>query len=368
MNTWGIVNSFGVFQTYYTALLNRSAADISWIGSIQIFLCFFVGGLSGRFADSGLLRYVLISGTVMVILGIFTASVSTQYWHLILSQGICCGLGSGCLVTPAVSVVSTYFERKRSLAIGIATCGSVTGGLIFSAMARQLIPCAGIGWALRGIGFVQVITLLFVTAFMKTRLPPCKADRLVEWNTFKELEYTFFTVGMFFNFWAVFFGFYYLASYSSSIVIPRFTYTNSLDILLILNSIGVVGRMISTYFADIVGPLNMMIPTSLIAGIAVYSWIAVLTQAQLYARTVVYGIIAGSMLSLFPAGISSLTKDLSKRGTRTGMNFTIVSFATLTEDSIAGALISANGGSYIGAQAFMGSCFLVGGGLFSRRD
>jgi MFS family permease len=198
MNTWGFINSFGVFQTYYTTFLDRPPSDISWIGSIQVFLSFFVGAFIGRFTDGGFLRHVLSCGTVLVTIGIFTASASTQYWQLILSQGICCGLGSGCLVTPAVSVVSTYFEKKRSLAIGFATCGSVTGGLVFSAMARQLIPSAGIGWALRGIGFVQVATLLFVTTFMRPRLPPRKADRLVEWVAFREPEYACFTAGMFF--------------------------------------------------------------------------------------------------------------------------------------------------------------------------
>lgn len=196
-NTWGVINSFGVFQTYYATFLDRPPSDISWIGSLQVFFSFFIGAFIGRFTDGGLLRHVLITGTTLVTIGIFTASVSTRYWHLILSQGICCGLGSGCLVTPAVSVVSTYFEKKRSLAIGLGTCGSVTGGLVFSAMARQLIPSAGIGWALRAIGFVQVATLLFVVVLMKPRLPPRKADRLVQWVAFKEPEYALFSAGMF---------------------------------------------------------------------------------------------------------------------------------------------------------------------------
>ncbi|CAG8938246.1 unnamed protein product [Penicillium salamii] len=362
MNTWGVINSFGVFQTYYTTFLDRPPSDISWIGSIQVFLSFFVGAFIGRFTDGGLLRGVLICGTILVTVGIFTASASTHYWHFILSQGICCGLGSGCLVTPAVSVVSTYFEKKRSLAIGVATCGSVTGALVFSGMARQIIPSAGIGWALRAIGFVQVATLLFVVAFMKPRLPPRRGDRLVEWVAFKEPEYALFTAGMFFNFWAVFFGFYYLASYSRDIIIPHFTYTNSLNVLLILSGVGVVGRMIPNHLADTVGPLNLLIPACLIAGIALFSWMAVHTPGQLYAWTVVYGIIAGAILSLFPAGLSSLTMDLSKRGARIGMNFTVVSFATLTGNPIAGAIISADG-KYIGAQGFMGASFLLGGVL-----
>lgn len=198
MNTWGFINSFGIFQTYYTTFLDRDPSDISWIGSIQVFLSFFVGAFVGRYIDSGHLRLVLSCGTILVLIGIFTASLSTQYWQLILSQGICCGLGNGFLVTPAVSVTSTYFAKRRSLAIGISTCGSVTGALVFNSMARQLLPTAGFGWTMRAIGFVQAATLLFVVVAMKTRLPPTKSGRLVEWVAFKQLDYTFFTIGMFF--------------------------------------------------------------------------------------------------------------------------------------------------------------------------
>lgn len=198
MNTWGVINSFGVFQTYYTDFLDRPSGQISWIGSIQVFLSFFIGGFIGRLTDGGYLRHVLLSGTIMVTIGIFTASVSTQYWQFILAQGLCCGLGSGCLVTPAVSVVSTYFEKRRSLALGVTTCGSVTGGLVFSAMARQLIPSAGIDWALRAIGFVQVSTLAFVVILMKPRIKARQEGRLVEWAAFKEPQFLLFTIGMFF--------------------------------------------------------------------------------------------------------------------------------------------------------------------------
>ena len=127
MNTWGFINSFGIFQTYYTTFLKRDPSDISWIGSIQVFLSFFISAFVGGYIDSGHLRLLLSCGTVLVLIGIFTASLSTQYWQLLLSQGICCGLGNGFLVTPAVSGTSTYFDKRRSLAIGISTCGSVTG-------------------------------------------------------------------------------------------------------------------------------------------------------------------------------------------------------------------------------------------------
>ncbi|KAI0836179.1 MFS general substrate transporter [Hypoxylon sp. FL0890] len=363
MNTWGFINSFGVFQTYYVSELGRPPSDVSWIGSIQVFLTFFIGTFTGRLTDAGFFRPVVICGTIFMTLGIFTTSVATQYWQLILSQGLCMGVGSGCIFCPAISTVSTYFNKKRSLAIGVTACGSVTGGLVFPAMARQLLPSVGFGWAVRAIGFVQLGTLIFTIVFMKSRLPPRRSGSLVEWGAFKELEYTFYAVGMFFNFWGVYFAFYYLAAFSRSAVTPTLNYVDSLNLLLLLNGIGLLGRLLPNYLADRLGPLNLMIPTCLICGISLLSWMAVRTPAQLYGWSVVYGIVAGALQSLFPAGLSSLTTDLRKQGTRMGMVFTIVSFAVLTGNPIAGAIISSMGGRYEGAQGFTGVCLLVGMGF-----
>src|SRR6266516_1651855 len=45
-STWGYISSFGVFQTYYVTALHRAPSDISWIGSLQTFLLFFIGAFS----------------------------------------------------------------------------------------------------------------------------------------------------------------------------------------------------------------------------------------------------------------------------------------------------------------------------------
>lgn len=44
-NSWGIINTFGVYQTYYESgiLSSSTPSDISWIGSVQAFLLMFVG-------------------------------------------------------------------------------------------------------------------------------------------------------------------------------------------------------------------------------------------------------------------------------------------------------------------------------------
>ncbi|KAI0409353.1 MFS general substrate transporter [Xylaria palmicola] len=369
MNTWGFINSFGVFQTYYMELLELPPSDISWIGSITVFLTFFIGTFTGRLVDAGFLRPVLVVGTAFLALGIFTTSAATQYWQLILAQGLTIGLGSGCLFCAAITTVATYFSKKRSFAIGLAASGSVTGGLVYPAMARQLLPTAGFPWTIRAMGFVMLATMSVVVAFMRSRVPPRRTGSLVEPSAFRELEYTFYAVGMFFNFWGVYFAFYYLGAFSrSAFVHPELSYVDSLNLVLILNGIGIVGRLVPNHLADRYGPLTMLCPAALLCGVILFAWMAVDTPPKLYAWASFYGIVAGAIQSLFPAGLSSLTTDPQKQGTRIGMVFTIVSFATLTGNPIAGAIIAANGGRYTGAQAFTGLSLLLGASfIFSAR-
>ena len=78
-NTWGYIVSFGVFQPYYVTTLNRPPSDISWIGSVQIFLLFFIGTVSGRSSDAGLFRPTFVLGSIFLLLGVFMTSLSTTY-------------------------------------------------------------------------------------------------------------------------------------------------------------------------------------------------------------------------------------------------------------------------------------------------
>ncbi|KAL5627392.1 hypothetical protein BROUX41_003545 [Berkeleyomyces rouxiae] len=360
MNTWGVIVSFGIFQTYYTASLGKSRFVISWIGSLQIFLLFFIGTFAGRAADAGYTRILMVLGLVLQMIAIFTASVSTQYWQIFLSQGICFGLGNGCLFCPTVTTVSTYFSSHRVLAIGIAACGTATGGLIFPGIARAMLPEHGMAWTLRTMGFVQFVSLIFAFCLVKPRIPPRRSGQIIEWAAFKELEYTYYAVGNFFCFLGLYFAFYYLSSFSRSNITPPLSYESSLDLLMVMNGVGILGRIIPNYTTESVGLLNLYIPFAFISGLLMVLWMAVSTTTSLYVWSIFYGIFAAGVQSLFPAGLSTLTTDLSKQGTRIGMTFTIVSFAVLAGPPIEGLLIQAMDGKYHGAQAFAGGCTIIG--------
>ena len=310
-------------------------------------------------ADAGRFRTIVIIGSVFEIAGIFMTSLSTTYLQLFLAQGICTGIGGGLVFCPTLSMVSTYFSKKRSLAIAIAASGSASGGLVFPGLVEALLPRVGFGWTVRVLGFVMLAVQAVALAFARTRLPPRTSGPLVEWAAFKETPYALFAIGMFLNFWGLYFAFYYIGSFGKNVI--HLSEPDSINILLLANGVGTFGRIIPAYLADrYFGPLNSVIPFTMITGIILYCWTAVSSRGSLYAFALVYGLFAAGIQSLFPATLSSLTSDIKKTGVRMGMVFTVISFATLTGPPLAGALIQHDGGRYLYAQIFAGTVLECG--------
>lgn len=114
LTTWGWVNSYGAFQSYYTVSLGLPPSTVSWIGSVQNFLTFFIGAFSGRLLDAGYFIPCFLIGSIVQVLGIFFMSLSTKYWQLMLSQGIMTGIGGASVIhlcnfhAHALSQVASY--------------------------------------------------------------------------------------------------------------------------------------------------------------------------------------------------------------------------------------------------------------------
>ena len=66
----------------------------------------------------------MLSGLILEVFGMFMTSLGSKYWHILLSQGICVGLGSGLLALTALAILPLYFSKRRLLAGGIAATGS----------------------------------------------------------------------------------------------------------------------------------------------------------------------------------------------------------------------------------------------------
>ena len=210
--TWGTTYSFGVCQLHYTTTLGLPSSQISWIGSIQVFLVFACCTLSGRLTDAGFARETAAVGCTLATLGAFLASLSKEYWQIMLTQGVCMGLGMGLVFMPAVAVTGTYFQKRRAFALAIAACGSGFGGLVFPSTLQYLSPKIGFPRAMRCAGFVMMTFSVLAVLLLKPRVVPRRAGPWMELSAFKELPYCLFTLGSFLNFYGVYFAMFYVST------------------------------------------------------------------------------------------------------------------------------------------------------------
>jgi MFS family permease len=162
------------------------------------------------------------------------------------------------------------------------------------------------------------------------------------------------------TFWGTFFPFYYLASFALSQLDKPLEYSDALNLLLVVNGVGIIGRSLPNAIAHHFGSITCLVPVTLVSAVCLFSWPGVSTLGGLYAWASIYGIVAGASMSLFPPALSDLTTDVSKTGVRMGMIFTTNSIATLTGPPIAGIIIRQAGGHYLGAQIFAGASLFLG--------
>ncbi|KAF2815371.1 MFS general substrate transporter [Mytilinidion resinicola] len=360
-NSFGFINAFGIFQQYYSTTLNLPPSTISWIGSSQVFLVYFIGTFSGRTLDLGHYRLTLFAGLSLQIIGIFTSSVSTQYWQLLLSQGICKGLGDGLIFCPAVANAATHFagNRWRVMAISSVACGGATGGMVFPAIALTLLHRIGFPWTVRIMGFVMLFNAVVIVSLAASKPGKRKRGPLVEWKAFAEPPYLLYNISMFLGFIGVWLAYFYVRPFSRNVL--HVSERTSFNLILLVNGVGVPGRLVPALIADrLLGPINTFIPVMLFAGVFLFIWISISSVAGVTTFTIFYGFFGAGVQSLLQAALASLNPDPKRAGIRIGMGFSVVGIASLIGSPIGGALIEKAGGAYLYAQVFAGSMMIAG--------
>ncbi|PCD28470.1 hypothetical protein FGRA07_03609 [Fusarium graminearum] len=303
-NSWGYFISFGIFQPHYESEFSLPPSTVSWIGSLQVCLIFFIGTFSGRAFDAGYYRTALVAGLFLQILGIFMTSIATAYWQVLLAQGICQGLGNGILFAPTIANMSTYFTRKKTIAISAAACGAATGGMVFPLIAQQLLPKIGFRWTVRVMGLVVIVVSSIVLLLARTRLKARKAGPLVEWAAFKEPSYVLFAVAMFFTLWPTWISYNYARQYATDKL--GGSASDSFLMLIAINAVGIPGRMISAFLADrLFGAINVFIPTIFSAALCLYMWSQVTTLTGGFVWVSTFGYFGAAIQSLFPSCYAS---------------------------------------------------------------
>ncbi|KAL3442351.1 major facilitator superfamily domain-containing protein [Aspergillus insuetus] len=359
-NIWGLAFAFGSFQSYYVLdfLPTVSTSAISWVGTIQSWLLIIGGLIAGPLFDMGYYRSMILVGSFLSVFGIMMLSLATEYYQILLSQGICTGLGFGLLYIPSITLVSRSFVRKRALALGVSTAGAPLGGVIYTLMFEQLLPKVGFPWTVRIIGFTM-LALFIASAIMllwkaentgQFQLPstqlqsPSHSQSQSQWRTrrlfdiraFKDLPFWNFTVANFFLYLGYMTPFYYMPIYAET----KLGTSRSLGlyILIISQASSIVGRVVTTAVAHYFGAMIPWIFCGVASGVLCIAWISAESLARFILFSAFYGAISGALVPLPPSVFPHICPDPTALGTWLGMAQSITSFATLIGAPIAGAL------------------------------
>lgn len=212
--SFGWVNCIGLFQAYYETnqLANLSPSTIAWIPSLETFMMFFGGSVFGLLFDNYGPRYLLLIGTLAHVFGLMMTSISTQYFHFILAQGIVSALGASAIFYAAMSSVGTWFFKNRAASYGIMASGSSLGGVVLPIMVMKLEGRLGFAWTMRSTAFMFLGLLIIANLTVKSRLTP--KPRKVELKEFilplKEPPFALLTIGSFMFFSGLFLPFNYI--------------------------------------------------------------------------------------------------------------------------------------------------------------
>ncbi|KAH7353922.1 major facilitator superfamily transporter [Plectosphaerella cucumerina] len=340
VDTWGLVNTFGVFQDFYERelLVGVSASDISWVGSLQGALLMMGGIISGPLFDAGYFKHELLVGIFLIVLGQFMTSLATQYWHVVIAQGICIGLGCGLTFLPSTAILSQYFQRRRAFVMGIASTGSPLAGMLFPIAFARLEPLVGFGWACRFIAFVLLVLSIVPAIFMHARIPPSGQKRsLVDMSAFKDGPFCLMVAGSFCGFLTLYVAFFYIQvfavrhSIGPEYFAPYF--------VTLLNAGSVPGRIVPNYLADKLGALNVMIAVLVASAVVMWGWLGIINFGGLVVFSLLYGLFSGGVVSMTPTVVVKLTTDMSRVGTRMGMLMFASGTTLLIGTPIAGAIL-----------------------------
>ena len=215
---WGIRFSFGVFFKSLESEFALSRAATSAIFSVQMVL----GGIFTILGGWALDRYG--PRVVFLLMGIFTGlslvltGQTGALWQIFFTYSLLLAMGTSAIYVTVMSTVSRWFEKKRGLALGIASIGAGMGPLVVAPFATYLISAFDWRTAFIILGIIALAVVIPFSRLLKRdpqeigtlpdgasfspnasleQRPAAAADYLSPWQAFRTRSF-WLVVGIFF--------------------------------------------------------------------------------------------------------------------------------------------------------------------------
>lgn len=185
--------------------------------------------------------------------------------------------------------------------------------MIYPIVFHKLHSRIGFPWATRVLGFIALATSAVSISVCRVRVKPAKTRLLLDRAALRSSPFLLFSIADFFTFAGLYTPTFYVQTFASR----KHIVNDDLAayILPILNTGGLLGRIIPNLFADRTGPLNVVIPSVAASSLLAFCWIAATNITGLILFALIYGFFIGTILSLLSMVIVSLAPNMGVIGT-----------------------------------------------------
>ncbi|CCH58832.1 hypothetical protein TBLA_0A10540 [Henningerozyma blattae CBS 6284] len=360
--SYGTMYAPGVIENYIkeNQLNDTSSFEIGWIFSLYIFICFITFILGGTLFDNFGFKKPILIGTIIHVGSLFSLANCRELWQFILGYSILGGFGNGILIPCLISIPSQYFNRKRALAISIASIGGSIGGIIIPILLRKFFSMHrlnqldyGFIWGIRTWAFLDLVLLLLALMSGQSRIikENVKDSNIPSWKYYckillidgfdykglKDVRYVFCVIATIFTEVSLKAAVTYLGSYCTSKDISN---SNAYLIITIVSITGIPGRYITGYLADKFGRYNITILYTLfLTLLMLVDWFPFGTNlTNLYVIISIYGFLSSGAYTMLPVCCGQVTTT-DKFAVRYSTMYFIIGFVQLGTIPGTGAII-----------------------------
>jgi MFS family permease len=161
-------HSFSVFLVALVTEFGWARAEVSL--GFSLFVLF--SGLTGPNAGQLIVRFgvrpVVLSGGVLLALGLFATSRMTSLWQFYLFFGVVAAVGfSSAGWVPTVTVLQTWFRARLGAATGIASAGVGVGIFLLVPAIQQVITVSGWRTAYLGMAAGTLVLVLPIASLLR---------------------------------------------------------------------------------------------------------------------------------------------------------------------------------------------------------
>jgi MFS family permease len=304
----GAMFSLAVYLEPMSTETGWSRAGISGAMTID-FLTMGIAGFGwGAASDRLGTRPVVLSGALLLGLGLFLASRATSLIEFQLTYGILVGLAAGAFFAPMIAAATRWFDNNRSLAVSLVSAGMGVAPMTISPFARWLISTYDWRTAMMTVG-LMAWALLIPAALLVRQAPEAASagaaargaadDPGAGWSVAGALRSPQFLVLAltFFACCAAHSGpIFHMVSYAMLCGIPAMT---AVSIYSVEGLSGLGGRLLLGILADRLGAKRVLIGGLLVQALAIGTYLFVNRLGEFYALAIVFGTAYGGVMPLY---------------------------------------------------------------------